>query len=162
MHTATECLLPQGVNPNAVKNISIYIYSCMHAYIHTYIHTYTHTKIHTYIVRTYLRTYVYTCIHIYIYYTLQGSRIYIVYIQNLNKISNYITLHTLLSTVLYKRHTHALCQHKRHVCYRLLGLTKYYVFFISSCCDGWGVGMAAWISVCCECCGLSGLERSDP
>ena len=107
-------------------HIHSHIYTYLPTYMHTYIHTYIHTNTHT-------------------WHFARIQNLYCIYqklTQNIWLICN--TLHSPLNTALYNTHTHALCQHKCHVCYRLLELTQNFVFFISSCCEAWVCGMAGW------------------
>ena len=130
-----------------------YTYTYIHAYIHTHIHIYIHTHIHiyldTYTHNKYIHTYIHTYLHIYKHMYIH-SRIYTYiytyiircnvphFIFHISKtytkyLTNYNTLHSPLSAAVYNRHTHALCQHKRHVFYRLLSLAPHLVFYLSSC-----------------------------
>ena len=87
---------------------------------------YCHTCIY---IRTYIPTYIHTSINTYMIFCKYPEFILYISKTRTKYLTNYNTLHSQLSTALYNRRTHALCQHKRHVCYRLLGLTQNFVIF---------------------------------
>ena len=110
----------------------------IHTYIHTYIHTHRHTRLlrvkrlfNIKIAKAY-RTVSNEALVPYNIYTYIISYKYPLFILYISKtytkyLTNYNTLYSPLGAAVYNRHTHVLCQHKRHVCYRLLRLTQHYV-----------------------------------